>query len=122
MGQRARAKRPLVRSARLWVPVAVALLIAAIGIVALAGIPAAFKAKTELEAAIPLASAVQTSALGGDLDAAASAAAQLRTHTAAARAATGGRIWSALEVLPWAGANLHAVRVAAEEADRLAAD
>lgn len=123
MGRRTRdAKTPLVRSARLWVPVSVALLIVILGVLALAIVPSVFTAKSELEAAIPLASEVQTSALAGDLDAAASAATELRAHTAAARSATGGPIWGALEGVPWAGGNLHAVRVAAEEADRLATD
>ncbi|MEL4320080.1 DUF4012 domain-containing protein [Leifsonia sp. YIM 134122] len=123
MGQSARdAKTPLVRSARLWVPVAVALLILLIGGIALAIIPGVMKVRSELEASIPLASSVQSHALAGDLDAAAIDATELQAHTAAARAATGGLVWGALEWVPVAGPNLHAVRVAAEEADRLATD
>ncbi|MET0860540.1 MAG: DUF4012 domain-containing protein [Microbacterium sp.] len=100
----------------------VVLLIILIGGIALALVPAALKAKAELEAAIPLASSVQSNALAGDLEASATDAEKLKTHTAAARAATGGRVWGALEWVPFVGPNLHAVRVAAEEADRLATE
>ena len=77
-------------------------------------------AKGELEAAIPLASAVQSQLVAGDTKAASTAARELEVHTARAKAATSGRLWRGVEWVPLAGPNLEAVRVASEVVHALA--
>ncbi|KQQ94634.1 hypothetical protein ASF62_11240 [Leifsonia sp. Leaf325] len=84
--------------------------------------PSVLQARDELERAIPYAAAAQKAATSGDAAAAAAAGKEMRTHTARARAATQGRAWTMVERMPWVGENLAAVRVAAEEADRLTSE
>ncbi|MET0888081.1 MAG: DUF4012 domain-containing protein [Mycetocola sp.] len=103
-------------------PVAVALLIILVGVLAAIIIPAASKAATELDAAFPLVASIQKSALSGDTETAAASAGELQEHTSAAREAVAGPVWAAAEWVPWVGQNLRAIRVAAEEADRLSVD
>ncbi|SDK43400.1 Protein of unknown function [Cryobacterium psychrotolerans] len=78
------------------------------------------QAKGELEAAIPMAAAVQKQLVAGDNEAAALSARKLESHTKKAAGATGGRLWRALEWVPVAGPNLAAVRVAAVAVNDLA--
>ncbi|WP_166804840.1 DUF4012 domain-containing protein [Cryobacterium sp. Sr8] len=113
------AKRPLIKSARLWVPAGVGALVLVVGGVIAAQ---ALEAKTELEAAIPLASTVQKHLASGDQKAASRAAHKLESHTARAAAATNGVLWRGLEWVPVAGPNLAAVRVASQAVHELAAD
>ncbi|GHD41743.1 DUF4012 domain-containing protein [Mycetocola manganoxydans] len=92
------------------------------GLVALNMVPKGLEVKRELEVALPLASQVKAQILAGDTEAAGVTTAELNAHTAAARAQTTGRMWSALESVPIVGANLTALRVVSETADDLAAD
>ncbi|KQX07305.1 hypothetical protein ASC59_05860 [Leifsonia sp. Root1293] len=115
-------RRPLLRSARFWVPATVAAVLLGLAWLAFTVTPSALEAKGELEKAIPYAAAAQKAATSGDAAAAASAGKEMRRHTAGARAATQGRAWTMAEKLPWVGENLAAVRVAAEEADRLTSE
>lgn len=100
------------------IPLGVVLLVA--GGTAAWIVPRALDAKGELEAAIPLAASVQADLLSGDTATAGKSAQQMAKHTAAGRELTGDAVWSSLEVLPWVGENLRAVRLAAVAADELA--
>jgi hypothetical protein len=118
-------RRPLVKSARLWIPVGIGvvlLVLVGLGLVALILVPKALTAKNELEAAIPLAHQVETSMLATDSKSAQVAAKSMQEHTQKAAAATDGRLWRSVEWIPVVGPNLHAVRVAADSANRLVAD
>lgn len=122
MGKRAQntEKRPLIKSARLWVPVGVVVVLLALGGVVFAVGSQAMEAKTELESAIPLASTVQQQLTAGDEVAASRTARKLESHTSKAAAATSGMLWRGLEWVPVAGPNLEAVRVAAAAVNDLA--
>lgn len=123
--QAPRTKRPLIRSARLWVPVGIllAIIVAVIGLVVVGNVLAkrAFAAKDSLEAAIPLAEKTQQLIAAGDTEGAKAAAAELGAYAAEARTQTNGRLWRAVEWVPVAGPNLHAVRVASAAVDDLVA-
>ena len=115
-------RRPLLKSARLWVPVGIAVVLVGLGIVALILVPQALQAKKELEAAIPLAHQVETSMLANDPKGAQAAAMNMQERTEKAAQATDGALWRSVEWIPVIGPNMHAVRVAADSANRLAED
>jgi hypothetical protein len=116
-------KRPLIKSARLWVPTGLLLLlVVGGGLLALNLVPKGLAVRSELEAALPLASRVQAEILAGDAQAASSTTSELKRHTENARAETKGRVWSVMEKSPFIGANLEALRVISETVDDLAAD
>jgi len=79
-------------------------------------------AKSELEAAIPLANQVKTKILAADTDGASADAASLASHAAAAASLTGDPIWGAAELVPFVGPNLSAVGEAASVIDLIAKD
>jgi len=112
-------KRPLIRSARLWVPIGI--LVVLIGLVVWGSILAnrAFAAKDALEEAIPLASKTQDLIAAGDLEGAKAAAGELTALTAEARTQTNGRLWKAVEWVPVVGPNMAAVRVSSTAVDDL---
>lgn len=101
-----------------WVVVALVLVVAAIvGWIGVRGV----LARQELSAALPAAQAVKADLLSGDLSGARTSAAELRRHADAAASLTGDPVWRAAEVIPWAGANLAAVRTASAAVDTVAA-
>ncbi len=116
-----RTRRPLHKSARLWVPLSIVLLLVALAAGAVLAVtklmPRVDSAKAALEQTIPLADQVQQQIVSGDATAAASTAAQMKALTADARAQTSGRLWQGLEWVPVAGANLRAVREASATLD-----
>ncbi|BDZ53892.1 hypothetical protein GCM10025870_09650 [Agromyces marinus] len=117
-----RERKPLIRSARLWVPVSLGVILLALVGVGFAGAQVAergFAAKDELELAIPLAKQAQKQVLAGDQEGATATIAQLRTHSAAARELTDDPSWRSFEWVPVLGANLQAVRVTAASVDDL---
>lgn len=121
MGKRAqKIKKPLIKSLRLWIPVSVFFVLLAFGGVVLMVGSQAFKAKAELEAAIPLAATMQAQFTAGDQAAASRTAREFQSHTAKASATTNGRLWRALEWVPVAGPNLEAVRVVSAAVNDLA--
>ena len=123
MERRAPARKPLVRRAVFWVPVAiVVLLIAGVAVVAAILAPRALDARDRLLAATPLVAEVQTKMLAGDSAGAVESAAALAAATSEARTLTSGRLWRAVEWVPFAGPNLHGVREAAAAVDTLAQD
>src|SRR5690606_9300510 len=69
---------------------------------------------------IPLVADIRADVLAGKTEVAQSNAATLVERTSKAREETGGPLWRVLEHLPWVGANLHAVRVAADVTHQLA--
>lgn len=104
-----------------WIFGVIVLLLAAVGgagaFVASKILPDAESAKASLEAAVPLASQIQTSLVAGDTEAATAAANEMKRLTAQAREDTTGQLWTSLEWVPVAGANLSAVREVAETVD-----
>ncbi|WP_158252855.1 DUF4012 domain-containing protein [Cryobacterium sp. N21] len=74
----------------------------------------ALMAKSELEQAVPLASAVQQAVASGDVAAAQGAAMELGEHSRSAADHAGDPIWRVFEVVPYLGANLAAVRQLAQ--------
>lgn len=116
-------KRPLIRSLRLWIPVGVLLLIVAVGavggLIAKSVADRAFAARDALQSAIPLAGTVKDQILASDTAGAQETVADLRALTAEAREQASGGTWSFVEAIPFAGANLVAVREVAETVDDL---
>lgn len=118
-----RAKRPLLRSFRLWVPVGLLLLVVVMGVVgalmAKAVADRAFAARDALQDAIPLASTAKDQVLASDVEGAQATVARLKELTAEARDQADGSIWRLGEVVPVAGPNLTAVREVSETIDDL---
>ncbi len=117
-----RPKRPLVKSARLWVPVSLGVILLALVGVGVAGAQVAergFAAKDELEQAIPLAKQAQQQVLDGDQEGATATIEQLRAHSAKARELTDDPMWRSFEWVPTLGANLQAVRITSASVDEL---
>ncbi|WP_173922347.1 DUF4012 domain-containing protein [Agromyces sp. Marseille-P2726] len=115
-------KRPLIRSARLWVPVGIVVVIVGLGIVGMLLANRAFAAKDALEAAIPLAEQTQQQLAAGDNEGAKATAQQVTEYAAEARKQTDDPLWRSLEWVPVAGPNLQAVRVASASVDELVSD
>ncbi|MFT4229871.1 MAG: DUF4012 domain-containing protein [Microbacterium sp.] len=103
-------------------------IIVIVAVIAILGVAAGWlifrglQAKADLDAAVTASRQLSSAVAQGDLDAAALAADDVARHTAAAESATGDVVWSAAELVPWVGANLTAVRVAATEAHAVAVD
>lgn len=118
-----KAKRPLLRSFRFWVPIGILLLVIAVGIagalVAKAIADRAFAARDSLQSAIPLAATAKEQILASDTEGARASVAQLRSLTADAKEQADGDLWRFGEAIPAAGANLTAVREVAETIDDL---
>ena len=121
-----RRRRPLLKSARFWVPISVLLVLIVAGVAG--GVAAkklydqAMSAKSDLEQAIPLVGQVQQSMLAGDSAKAKTTIAQITALTAQAKKKTSTDLWRGSEWVPVAGPNLTAVRVAADSADALVRD
>lgn len=112
-----RYRRPLLKSARFWVPIVILLVL--IGL-AIAGFLAgkqlyghAMAAKADLEKAIPLVDTVQQQMLDGDTAGSKATIAQISQLTASAEKETTGQLWKSAEWVPVAGPNLVAARVVA---------
>lgn len=120
---RPKRRRPLLKSLRFWIPVAIVLLLLAAAAVAfVAGtklLDRAYAARDALEEAIPLASVAKQQILDGDTAGAQATAARLGELTATARAQTEDPLWATGESLPVVGGNLTAVRTVAEVVDGL---
>lgn len=120
---RAKRKRPLLKSFRLWVPVGI--LVVLVGAAAAGAVAAdtlkdqAYAARDELQQAIPLATTAKDQILAGDTEGAKATVAQLQTHTARARAEADGDLWRFAETLPVVGGNLTAVRAVTGVVDDL---
>ncbi|QDZ15002.1 DUF4012 domain-containing protein [Humibacter ginsenosidimutans] len=121
-GHRRKRRRPLLKSARLWVPVGIVVVVLGVVVVGALLVPKALTARSELEAAIPLAKQVEAGMLSGNTASAQSAAKTMQQHTSKAASATDGILWRSVEWVPVIGANLHAVRVAADSANTVAAN
>ncbi len=79
-------------------------------------------ARNELTDALPAAAQVKAAVTSGDLLTAEKAATTLASHARAAANLTGDPVWRAVEVVPWVGPNLTAVRVSAAATDTVATD
>ena len=121
---RARARRPLLKSLRFWIPVGVLLALLLVGVGAgIAGkrvLDEAYQARDDLEQAIPLAKTARDQIAAGDSVGAQQTVARLSALTADARAHTDGRLWRFAESIPLAGPNLVAVRTVSAVVDDLA--
>ncbi|WP_206750140.1 DUF4012 domain-containing protein [Cryobacterium lyxosi] len=122
IGAQKSAKRPRPRFYRRWwfwtiigVVVVVALASAWVGV-------RGWQAKTELEAAIPLAATIKSQAIAGDTEAAKASVTEMASHAARARELTGDPVWRAAEFVPFVGVNLNAVRTLAAVADDVITD
>ena len=122
---RARARRPLLKSLRFWLPLGI-LVILIVGVGAgIAGkriLDQAYEARDALAQAIPLAKTAQKQILDSDSDGAEETVARLSALTAKARASTSGSLWRSAEALPFVGPNLTAVRTVSAVADDLATE
>ncbi|MFB2580920.1 DUF4012 domain-containing protein [Herbiconiux sp. P15] len=81
-----------------------------------------YLAAEELQAAVPLASRIQSEFASGDVEKATATSQQLVDHARAAADLTGDPVWRLGELVPWAGPNLTAVRQAASITDSVASD
>ena len=93
-------------------------LVLALAAVAWVGIRAVL-AKKELEAAVPLASTLQSRIVAGNSKAASVTFARLNDHASSAAGYTSDAVWRAFEGVPGVGANLTAVRELAAVVDGL---
>jgi hypothetical protein len=98
-----------------------AVLLLAVAAVAWVGIRAVL-AKKELEAAVPLASTLQSQIIAGESKAASATLTRLSGHADSAAGYTSDPVWRAFEAVPAVGANLTAVRELADVVDRLSRD
>ncbi|MGR0220627.1 DUF4012 domain-containing protein [Agromyces sp. ZXT2-6] len=117
-----RPQKPLIKSARLWVPVTLGVLLLAIIGIGIGGWQVAergFAARDELQQAIPLAKQAQEQILAGDQEGAIATVDQLEVHAAEARRLTDDPLWRSFEWVPVAGPNLAAVRIASTSVDEL---
>lgn len=102
----ARAGRPFGRRVVLGVVVVAVLLLVGAGWVGIR----AWMAKSELERALPLASAIQSDIIAGRDSSARAASQQLSAHARKAAELTSDPIWHMFEVVPFLGPNLTAFR------------
>lgn len=95
-----------------------ALVLAGVGVAVVAWVGArALLAKGELEAAVPLATQIQSQLLSGDGVGADRTLAELSRHADRAADLTDDPVWRSFEILPWIGPNLTAVRQIASVVD-----
>ena len=109
-GRATTRRRPLLRSARFWVPVGILLVLIALAVFAFAAASKAFAAKDTLEEAIPLASELKAQVLAQDLDGAEATLAELAVSTSEAEEIVNDPVWRVSEVVPIVGPNFSAVR------------
>lgn len=118
-----RAKRPLLKSFRFWIPIGLLIVLVGVGIGAWAVgskvIDRAFAARDALQQAIPLATTAKDQILDGDSAGAQATAARLAELTGEAREQAGGDEWRFAEGLPVVGGNLTAIRTVAGVVDDL---
>jgi hypothetical protein len=103
-----RARRRL-RPRRVMLIVLGSLLAVIVVAVAWVGVRA-FAAKNELEAAVPLATRLQSQVLAGNSNAAKTTFRLLEKHASSAAGYTSDPVWRGFEAVPWVGPNLTAVR------------
>lgn len=82
----------------------------------------AFEARDLLESAVPTANVIRDAVIAGEGETARAEAEMLAIRTREAAALTSDPIWRIAEIVPFAGSNLVAVRVAAEVTDALVSD
>ena len=117
--RRARRGEKKRRRTLVWVLAAAAfVLIACTAWVGIRGL----MAKSELEAAVPLATTLKDQVLAQETDKIEATAAKLDEHAAAAASMTSDPIWRLTEFVPWAGPNLTAFRELAAVIDGLSND
>lgn len=79
-----------------------------------------FLGQRALNDAIPVADRLTSAVAAGDFATAQRSAKTLSAHTGDAAALTSDPVWRAVEVVPWVGDNLRAVRTAAGSSDQIA--
>jgi hypothetical protein len=112
--RRARRRRPAI----IVVAAVVVALLLALAWLAVRGL----HAKDELGSAVAASHELTSAVRDGDEAGAEAAVERLSRHSAAAASVSADPVWRAVELLPWLGANLTAVRVAAEQTHLLATD
>lgn len=113
-----RRPRPRRRTLILVVTAVVVTLLTALAWVAVR----ALQAKGELGSTVVASQQLTSAVRNGDFTGADAAVKSLARHSAAAASVSSDPVWRAVELLPWLGANLTAVRVAAEQTHALATD
>lgn len=109
-GRTPKPRRPLLRSARFWVPIGILLLLVVLALWGLTAASKAFAAKEALEEAIPLASTLKSQVVAGEYDAADATLAELSASTSEADEIVNEPVWRVSEFVPVVGANFTAVR------------
>ena len=115
-----RRRKPVPKRRTFWV-----ILGSAVGLASVAGFGAlavwnsAQAARSDLSAAIPLATELASSVVDGDTELALATVDELHTLTSSAREHTQGFAWRMYEWVPWLGNNLTAVRTLTEVVDDL---
>lgn len=111
------------RKRRRWIGLAIFLvivaLIAAAVVVGLRVFDRAMSARDSLQQAMPLATVAKDQILAGDTEGAIATTTELAALTADARTQTDDAVWKSVEWIPTVGANLYAVRTAANVTDDL---
>ncbi|CAN5115778.1 DUF4012 domain-containing protein [soil metagenome] len=108
------------RRPRFWVLLGAGVLAALLLVIGIVVTVNVFTAKNELEAAVPLASKLESAISHGEDAQAAKLASQFQQHTSAAAAAVGTPFYAIGEVIPGLGANLSAIKTVSQAADDLA--
>ena len=119
--QHARVGRRSRRGRRAWISIVVGLAVIVLGAVAWVGVRG-YLAYQELSELQPLASSLKDKISSGDVKGAGGQAAAIEEHALAAQALTGDPVWRALELIPYLGPNLGAVRTISASAATLAVD
>ncbi|MEP6843485.1 MAG: DUF4012 domain-containing protein [Pseudolysinimonas sp.] len=108
------------RRPRFWVILSLIVVLVAIIGIGIVIVVNVFTAKNELEAAVPLATKLESAIGHGDDAQSAKLASQFREHTRAASAAVSTPFYAIGEGIPGLGANLAAIKIVSVAADELA--
>lgn len=123
---RRRQKRPLLKSARFWVPAGILLVLLVVAAV-VAGAAASLMPRVDtvqnsLQAAVPLATQAKDQILAGDSEAAKQSVARLTELADEAVQATDDDLWRTGEGVPVIGENLKAARLVSESVSTLSTE
>ncbi|WP_448003669.1 DUF4012 domain-containing protein [Agromyces bauzanensis] len=110
MSRAEKPRKPLLRSARLWVPVGVLVVLVGLGVFGATAVSKAFDAKDALEDVVPMAAELQKQVLASDFDAAEATLVEIADATAEADSIVNEPVWRVSEFVPFVGPNFSAVR------------
>ncbi|WP_136706592.1 DUF4012 domain-containing protein [Agromyces sp. H66] len=122
MSRAEKPRKPLLRSARLWVPVGVLVVLVGLGLFGASAVSKAFDAKDALEDVVPMASQLQKQVLASDFDAAEATLVEISAATAEADSIVNDPVWRVSEFVPVVGPNFSAVREMVTAAEAMVDD